>query len=208
MLLLLFLLVVAPASAADWLRPVGGDVVKPFMYDPSAPFVRGAHRGADFAARRGEPVRAPCSGRVTFAGRVPGGRAMSIRCGPLVATLLDVRPLAARAERVRRGRVVARAGGASVGLGARRAGDRFGYVDPVALLADEPSPLGPAPAPVRPRKAPRMVVPRVERPRVVAAPATVPVAAWVGLGMLAGAVPGGGVVRWRRRLGLRAEPAR
>ena len=101
-----------PALARDWARPVGGDVVKAFDYDRASPFAGGRHRGVDLAARAGESVRAPCAGVVTFAGRVPArGRGVTIRCGTLAATLVELGHVRVRrAERVGRGDRVGRAG--------------------------------------------------------------------------------------------------
>src|SRR4051812_25862647 len=115
------------AAAASWRAPVRGPVVHDFDYSSRAPFARGSRRGADFAARPGDSVAAPCGGRITFAGRVPRfGPALSIRCGGLVATLLGVR--ITRHGAVAGGEQVGHATGV-VRLGARRAADRFGYVD-------------------------------------------------------------------------------
>jgi len=176
------------AAAASWRAPVPGDVVRPFAYSPRAPFARGARRGADFLARAGERVVAPCGGRISFAGIVPRyGPALSIRCGVLVATLLGVR--ATRRGAVRRGVQVGRATG-TVRLGARLAARRWGYVDPLALIgADRPvgrAPLAPpavraprrtrpAPAAPRPLHLPSTAGAADEAPRAPAACATEPV---------------------------------
>src|SRR5690349_9666270 len=78
----------APASAG-WTRPVPGAVLGRFTYSRAHAFAAGARRGADLRAAPGAPVRAPCSGRVSFAGPVPGfGLGVSVRCGELVATVL------------------------------------------------------------------------------------------------------------------------
>src|SRR4051794_12190764 len=80
----------APARA-EWTRPVPGAVAVTgrFSYSRARPFAARARRGADLRAAPGAPVRAPCSGRVSFAGRVPGfGLGVSVRCGGLVATVL------------------------------------------------------------------------------------------------------------------------
>lgn len=212
LLVLAVLLATAPpARAGDWARPVGGEVVEPFDYDRAAPFARGRHRGIDLAARAGEAVRAPCAGAVTFAGRVPGrGRGVTVRCGGLVATLIDLgRVVVRRGDRVGRGARVgtvpsglgraddvtpARSG--LVHLGARRVGEAFGYVDPASLFGRRSPPLGPAPPGRRPRPAP---TPRpVTAPQPAAAPRTTPVGAWVGLGVVVAGVPAGAVLRRRR----------
>jgi len=186
----------AAAAAASWRAPVRGPVVRGFDYSRRAPFARGSHRGADFAARRGELVVAPCAGRVTFSGRVPRfGPAVSIRCGALVATLLGAR--ATRHGGVRRGGEVARATG-TVRLGARRAADRFGYVDPLALIGGEPrrrTPIGAAP-----RGAPPVAVPGRARPRArPGRPTPLPWTAWAGLGFALGSLLGPWAVSTSRR---------
>jgi len=157
----------APADAAErWRWPVRGEVVREFRAG-AHPYAPGQHRGLDVAARPGEPVRAACTGRVTFAGRVPDrGRAVSVRCGGLVATHLGLRSITARGgEGVASGETVGEARGGHIQLGARRAAERNGYVDPRRLLTSSPSvPIGPAPA--RPRRDPGRGRPRAEPPRV------------------------------------------
>src|SRR4051794_4247344 len=153
---LMALLVPRPAGAAPpggrWRWPGGGGGGGRFADTRAAPFAAGARRGIDIAAAAGRPVRSACLGRVSFAGPVPGGRGLgvTVRCGALVATHLGLVRLAVR----RGGRVAAGTPVGSVGpagtvrLGARRAADRFGYVDPLALLRGDGSPHGPAvPAP-------------------------------------------------------------
>jgi Peptidase family M23 len=165
------LLVPRPAGAAPSLRdhrwrwPVDGTVVGRFAYARSAPFTAGARRGIDIAAAPGAAVRSACRGRVAFAGAVPGGRGLgvTVRCGPLVATHLGlVRLVVRRGGRVGAGTRLGSVGPAgTVRVGARRAADRFGYVDPLALLRGDGPPEGPAvPAPAgrrgpRPSAAPR-----------------------------------------------------
>src|SRR3954454_5249452 len=155
------LLVPRPAGAAPSLRdhrwrwPVEGAVVGRFAYARNAPFTAGARRGIDIAAAPGAAVRAACRGRVAFAGAVPGGRGLgvTVRCGALVATHLGLARLAVRrGDRVAAGTPVGSVGPAGrVRLGARRAADRFGYVDPLALLRDDGPPGGPALPPSAPR---------------------------------------------------------
>ena len=203
------LLAVPPAAAAErWRWPVRGEVLRAFAVGPDR-FAAGQHRGIDIAASPGTPVRAVCSGRVRFAGRLPGrGRAVSIDCGRLVATHLELASATAR-----RGAFVAagqRVGVAAgpVQLGARRDGDAFGYVDPLTLLgADAAPPLGtapkgrggPRPAPVAVPATPAEVVsPRAE---------TTPVLAWVGFGLLVAGVPFGALARTRRRRACGVEVA-
>jgi murein DD-endopeptidase MepM/ murein hydrolase activator NlpD len=223
---LVLLLRPGPAGAAErgspgvWRWPLRGEIVQAFHYSRTRPFAAGARRGIDVAGSPGARVGAACAGRVTFAGRVPSfGRGVTVRCGAVVATHLGLGRVA-----VRRGAAVAagdRLGAlGAVGrlrLGARRAADRFGYVDPQALLGDAPAggpppvaPLGRAPrAPLTPAARPWVRVPArpVPRPRPVAAPgervpaapAPVPAAAWAGLVLVAAGLPLGGLVRRDRR---------
>jgi hypothetical protein len=164
-------------AAASWRAPVPGRVLRPFAYSPQAPFARGARRSVELAAARGERVLAPCGGRIAFAARLPRfGPALSIRCGALVATLLGVRATARGIAR--RGAEVGRATG-PLRLGARRVGERWGYVDPLGLIGPE-----------EPRHAPAPLAsggPRPTRPRLAARPAgdpPLPWTAWAGIGLL------------------------
>src|SRR5215212_3450241 len=90
------------APAARWAAPIAGPIAGRFAYDASRPYARGQRRGIDFAAPRGARVAAPCAGRVSFAGALPGGGVgVTVRCGALAATVLGLgRPA------VRRGAVV------------------------------------------------------------------------------------------------------
>src|SRR5215211_1009320 len=68
-----FAVPVARASAADgtgWEPPVPGGVQRGFV-EPASDYETG-HRGVDFAAAPGTPVRAAGGGTVTFAGDVAG----------------------------------------------------------------------------------------------------------------------------------------
>ena len=202
--LLVALLGASPAAAAAWRWPLRGEVRRPFAVTADRPYAVGQHRGVDLAARRGAAVRSACTGRVRFAGRVGRlGRVVSVRCGALVATYLDLGTV----QVVRGGVVAAGQRLGAVGpagrlhLGARHAGSGR-YVDPLTLLRTPRGPwLGPAPG----------VAPHVRRSRPTApapapvaspapAPARVPVAAWVGLALVAAALPAGGLlVRHRSR---------
>jgi hypothetical protein len=188
----------AAAAAASWRAPVDGRVLHGFAYSPQAPFARGARRGVDLAARPGDPVVAPCSGRIAFAGRVPRfGPALSIRCGRLVATLLRVR--ATRRGAVARGAQVGRAAG-TVRLGARWAARRVGDVGPLALLGSERpggAPIGAAPMPPRPRA--RTAPPAVRAPAAAPAAPGLPWTAWAGLGLLGSLLGPWAVSTSRRR---------
>jgi hypothetical protein len=173
----------AAAAAASWRAPVRGPAVRAFDYSPRAPFARGSRRGVDIAARRGERVVAPCAGRISFVGSVPRfGPAMSIRCAGTVATLLRVR--ATRRGSVARGAEVGRAAG-TVRLGARRADERFGYVDPLSLIGAEPPrevPVGAAPA--RPVPRAPVAAPVARPPAAAPARGGLPWTAWAGVGLL------------------------
>jgi murein DD-endopeptidase MepM/ murein hydrolase activator NlpD len=201
--------VLAPGTAAaTWLWPARGEVVGAFAFSPSAPYAAGQRRGVDIAARPGALVRAACAGRVTFAGRLPGGgRGVTIACGRLAATHLRLgRAYVRRGARVAAGAALGVAGQAGVvRLGARLTRRRFGYVDPLTLLGPERLPFGPAPA-ARPAQRPRRtpVPPRlrpVRPPGVRAVPVArrVPAAGWAGLALLAAGLPLGGLARARRR---------
>jgi Peptidase family M23 len=197
----------AVARHGTWRWPVRGEVVGAFRVAPQAPFARGQRRGIDVAAAPGTPVRAACSGRVSFAGALPHrGRAVTVRCGGLVATYLrlgrlDVR----RGDHAATGRRLGMLDpSGSLRLGARRAGDRGGYVDPLALLGDPrpaaPPALGPSPPRRRPRIAP--VPPTRPRPRPAPAPANprrLPWPAYPAIALVATALPVGGLVHRRRR---------
>jgi hypothetical protein len=206
---------VPAAATGAWRWPVHGDVAGPFRLRPAAPFASGQRRGIDIAGPPGARVRAACPGRVTFAGALPRrGLGVSVVCGRLVATHLGLGTLAVRrGDRVRAGTMLGRLAGAGVlRLGARVRGDRFGYVDPLGLLAGDPvsgdpPALGPAPRGARPtgRTMPRRDDPARLRPapREWEAPvahggATVGPAAWLGLAAVAAAA-GAGTGRHRRR---------
>jgi hypothetical protein len=183
------------AAAASWRAPVRVHVVRAFHYSPRAPFARGARRGVELAARRGERVVAPCSGPVSFRGFVPPyGPALTIRCGPLVATLLGVR--ASHGGRARRGAQLGHATG-PVRLGARRAGERWGYVDPLGLIgADVPRAAPPAVVHIRPR-----ATAPPARPAVRSAPGVpgLPWPAWAGIGCALGSLLGPWAISTSRR---------
>lgn len=162
------------ARAGPWRRPVDGPLLRAFRL-AADPYARGQHRGVDLGAALGSPVSSACTGRVRFAGRVPGGgRTVSIRCGPLVATYQQLATIAVGAgQRVGRGARIGAIGPSSdprerrphLHLGARSIASGR-YVDPMTLLAGAPPPalpqpapdlvdppdaVGPAPLPVRPR---------------------------------------------------------
>jgi peptidase M23-like protein len=203
----------ALASTGErWRRPLpGGTVVGSFSFERSAPYVRGRRRGVDLAGRAGQRVVAPCGGVVTHAGRVPAfGRGVSLRCGRWVATELGLAAIAVtRGAHVLPGATVGRLDAtATLRLGARRAGDRHGYVDPLALLAEAPS-LPPAVAPPArrsrrtgpPRGAPAPHTTRAPAPAAAHRPAApaLPVPVLAGLALLTVGLAGGGAARVHRR---------
>src|SRR5690349_18481389 len=139
----------SPPASAAWRWPLRGDVGRSFVVVPARPYAAGQHRGVDLRARPGTVVRSACAGRVRFAGRVGRhGGVVSVRCGALDATYLELGAVA-----VRRGRGVA--AGQRLGavgpavhlhLGAREAAGARRYLDPLRLLGTPRGPsLGPAP---------------------------------------------------------------
>jgi Peptidase family M23 len=205
------------AGAAGWRWPLRGPVVGNFHVSPPAPFARGQRRGIDVSAPAGAPVRAACGGRVTFAGALPRrGLAVSVRCGALVATYLGLGRLAVRAgARVGPGAPVGALGrGRRLRLGARRVGDRRGYLDPLSLLGDDvrqPRPLGPAPRHRFHRPLPATAPALLPAPAPSGPPATphrpVPWPAYPAVALVASALPVGGLVRRRRRERRRTRSA-
>ena len=162
-LLVSLLLVAAPvAHAGSWRRPVEGEALRSFSLGPN-PYARGQHRGVDLAAAPGSPVRSACAGRVSFAGRVPGGGlTVSVRCGRFVATHQQLGAIA-----VGRGRSVlpgTRVGvaGRSIDPRTRRAHVHLGvrvaasgrYVDPLTLIGAARPAVPPLPPARLPRGAP------------------------------------------------------
>jgi murein DD-endopeptidase MepM/ murein hydrolase activator NlpD len=207
-LLVMALVMPRGAAGAGWRWPLRGPVVGAFHLLPRTPFARGQRRGIDVSGRPGAMVRAACPGRVSFAGPLPRrGLAVSVRCGALAATYLGLGRLAVRAgSRVAGGQGLGTLGPTGrLRLGARRGGDRRGYLDPVALLADDrPAPprLGPAPRalrlrPPRPVARPRAFA-RLPSPAAAAA-RRLPWAAYPALALVASALPVGGLVCRRRR---------
>jgi hypothetical protein len=144
--------VLAALLVTAWIAPVPGHVTRGFDLGAN-PFAPGRHRGADFAARPGTPVRAACAGRVVVAGRVgTSGRVVTVRCGPYRVTAMPLAAVAThRGDRVRAGARIGTAARspdhAGIHLGVRRAGERFAYVDPLRLLggpSTKAPPVGPA----------------------------------------------------------------
>jgi hypothetical protein len=128
----------APDDGGGWLRPVDGAVVHPFDA-PSSEYAAG-HRGVDFAAAPGTPVRAANDGVVSFAGSVAGTLHVTIaHPGGLRTSYSFLASVGVReGQPVSRGDVVGLSGGVGtdhdghvlhLGL---RVGDR--YVDPMLLF--------------------------------------------------------------------------
>ena len=143
LVLALGLVLVAPARAWTW--PADGPVLVPFSFDPSSPYAAGQHRGIDVGGSANEPVVAPASGTVTFAGTVPGsGKAVSIlTTDGWSVTLTQLGSIAVtKGASLAEGDGVGTIGpsgdpGASgpyVQLGIRHADQDQGYVDPLTLL--------------------------------------------------------------------------
>ncbi len=130
----------APVCAAgpEWMPPVPGGVVRPFQ-EPLAVYAAG-HRGVDFSAAAGTPVRAANSGVVSFAGTVAGSLHVVVAHGGGIRTSysflqrVDVHV----GEQVERGQIVGAAGGSGDGhtSGVLHFGVRVGerYVDPMLLF--------------------------------------------------------------------------
>jgi hypothetical protein len=202
------LLLLAPEGAVasgPWTWPVEeGSIAGGFTFDRSAPFAGGARRGIDVAAAAGARVRSVCGGRVSYAGRVPRwGRGVSLTCADgVVATELGLSSVrVARGVRVVPGATLGRLAARGIlRVGARRAGERFGYVDPAALFAREDAPPRVAPSPV-PSEARRRVAPRrvVARPVDAPAPSLPPLPVLLGAALLLAASTTGAAARRRRR---------
>jgi hypothetical protein len=184
----IFLVWVPVASAWSW--PVQGKVLQPFSYDEAHPYDAGQHRGIDIgAAATGDPVVAPESGTVSFAGFVPtSGESLTIETTDgysVTLTHLGSIRVAAGAA-VSEGDAVATVGPSGtpeesvpyVHMGIRSTNDPLGYLDPLGLL---PAPTSPPPTPTpTPQPVPK-TVPGHGNVRggglVVKAPAAVPPAA-------------------------------
>ena len=179
--LALVVLIAAPAgtATAGWRPPVDGGVARAFDLGPD-PFEAGRHRGVDLAAPPGTPVRAPCAGPVVVAGRVgTSGRVVTLRCGPWRVSHMPLGALAVRpGDAVRRGgllgTVAASRDHTGLHVGVRRAGTRFGYVDPTRFLSAADA----APPVIAGRPSPRVRIARPPRlgpaPRAAPRPAVIP----------------------------------
>ena len=128
-----------PSGCGVWLPPVDGPVVRAFQA-PAFAYGPG-HRGIDFAAPPGTPVRASGDGVVAFAGSVAGSLHVVVaHDGNLRTTYAFLAGISVRAgDRVARGQVVGAAGatGPEHEAGGLHFGVRLGdrYVDPQQLFA-------------------------------------------------------------------------
>jgi hypothetical protein len=203
-------LATAPATAAAaWRAPTSGAVTRGFDLGRD-PFAAGQHRGADFAAAPGSPVRAACSGRVVVAAHIGSSRGVvTVACGRWRVSHLPLARIAVRdGGDVVAGDAIGTAGSArghtGIHLGVRRAGERFGYVDPLRFIhpGTPPPPAGPpgrARRGGRPRPAPAPAPPRPAAARPLA-----PWPVWVALAVALLAAAGGA----RLRGGVRTRPRR
>jgi hypothetical protein len=177
---------------------VSGEVITPYR-NGTDPYASGQHRGIDIAASAGTPVRAAAPGDVLFAGTAgSSGLTISIRTTDGYDTsYLHLSSLVVRVgARVGAGDRIGAVGTTGrrsatqphLHFGARDAGTRHGYHDPLAFLppaagtprspgappaaAPEPAPAPPAaaPAPV-PRSAPAAQPAPTARPAPRRAPA-------------------------------------
>ena len=128
-----------PDACGVWMPPVDGPVVRGFQA-PAFAYGPG-HRGIDFAATAGTPVRASGDGVVAFAGSVAGSLHVVVaHNGNLRTTYAFLAGVSVSAgDRVTRGQVVGTAGATGPGheAGGLHFGVRLGdrYVDPQRLFA-------------------------------------------------------------------------
>jgi Peptidase family M23 len=156
--LLAFLLLASPAWA-DWVWPLGGEVITPFR-NGDDPYASGQHRGIDIAGDTGAPVVAAAGGEVRFAGTAgSSGLTVSIRTadGRYDTSYLHLSSVAvSEGDRIAAGERVGAVGTTGVRsaasphlhFGVRDAGSRHAYHDPLDFLPPAP------PAPAAPREAP------------------------------------------------------
>src|SRR6266516_3061040 len=169
-------LVIVPTAGA-WTWPVKGPIRQKFVRGDD-PYAAGQHRGIDIGAGAGEPVLAPASGTVSFAGTVPvSGKVVTIQTAEgYSVTLTHLGSTSVRrGETVGEDAVVGTIGPTGeverdvpyVHLGIRRSEDPNGYIDPLLFLpAPTAPPAAPAAtaspqAPSAPASAPPIAVTRV-----------------------------------------------
>jgi hypothetical protein len=170
-----------PAAASAWTWPVGGPVLRGFLFSEDNPLAPGQHRGIDIQGSLGDPVLAPIQGTVTFVGRVAAnGLTVTIQTpdGYTVTLLHLGASLVVRGAGVAEGQPVAIVGTSGVPeysvpyvqLGVRLTSDPEGYLDPQAFLPPLASPsVPPAPAP-DPQPAPALPPTTATPPPAVAPP--------------------------------------
>jgi hypothetical protein len=169
---LVVFLIWAPVAQA-WSWPVQGPVLQAFSYDETHPYAAGQHRGIDIGANAtGDPVVAPESGTVSFAGFVPtSGESLTIETADgYSVTLTHLGSIGvAEGATVAEGDAVGTIGPSGtpeesvpyVHLGIRLASDPLGYLDPLGFL---PAPAAPPPTPT-PAPSPQPVQKPVHVPR-------------------------------------------
>jgi murein DD-endopeptidase MepM/ murein hydrolase activator NlpD len=136
------------AVTAGWVRPVPGEVARPF--DPPAQDWSAGHRGVDLAAGADAAVRSPTNGTLTFAGAVAGKPVVVVaHPGGLRSTFEPAVAALPRGSLVTAGQVVARTASAGASESAATGHCTPGvclhwgvlrgqtYLDPLLLLGDE-----------------------------------------------------------------------
>jgi hypothetical protein len=178
----------APAIAAtqDWIWPLEGPVITPYLNDNSRPYAAGMHRGIDIGVPVGTKVVAAHTGGVTYAGPLGSSGltvAIATSDGAYVTSYLHLSRISLeRGETVEAGDEVGAVGmtgtrSASephLHFGVHRADDPDSYVDPQSLL--------PLPTP-QTRAVPPASVPARDEVRAGPAPATLPPRLTVPLGL-------------------------
>ena len=122
--------------AGSWQWPVEGPKTISRNYAaPLTPYSTG-HRGIDIVARQGDPVFAPDSGTVHFAGTVVDRGVLSLDHGRFLSSFEPVTPTVVEGQRVSRGEVIAYVASSGhctcLHMGARENGL---YLSPLALLS-------------------------------------------------------------------------